>query len=250
MPLPVLLPGSVDEDLALAVGRDLADGLLPGEVDGVDVALGVAGRPLDARGELALPGQRLGHEQVLVGLGRSFEGKADKEQPPRQTHHCDPPHTRLLSSSPESCSRRRALPAWPGRLTHGLQMDVHDILDLGSIAACHGDGNRQSGRLAEVEDHAIVARPVPLADGQSAEAVASERIGAGQVNRQVGPGPLQGLPESLLQGRQIDGIVGAILQGHVQVAPLLAQGKIASPRIEKVKMVGSSARITAVPLPW
>src|SRR5205085_11055609 len=54
-----------DEDLGLAVGGDLADGLLPGEVHGVDVALGVAGRPLDSLGETLLGRQRRGHEQLL-----------------------------------------------------------------------------------------------------------------------------------------------------------------------------------------
>ena len=60
------LAGQRDEDLALAVGRDLADGLLAGEVDGVDVALGVAGRPLDAGRERLLGGQRRGDEELLL----------------------------------------------------------------------------------------------------------------------------------------------------------------------------------------
>ena len=42
------LAGQLDPDLALAVGRDLADGLLLLEVDDVDVALRVAGGALDA----------------------------------------------------------------------------------------------------------------------------------------------------------------------------------------------------------
>src|SRR5262249_7259648 len=43
-----------DPHLGLAVGRDLADGLLTGEVHGVDVALPVAVRPLHAGGQTVL----------------------------------------------------------------------------------------------------------------------------------------------------------------------------------------------------
>jgi hypothetical protein len=61
-PVADALAGQDDEDLALAGGCDLANRLLPGEIDDVDVAAGVAGGTLDALGERPLGCKRDGDE--------------------------------------------------------------------------------------------------------------------------------------------------------------------------------------------
>ena len=90
------LAGQGHADLAFAVGSDLADGLLLGEVDDIDVAPGIAGRALDAGGKGLVRGERRGDEKLfLVGGDQRSQEQNDgaagqKGNGPRQSHGAVP----------------------------------------------------------------------------------------------------------------------------------------------------------------
>src|SRR5262249_43679827 len=58
-----------DEEFRFAVGRNFADGLLFLEIDGVDVAVLVAVGPFNANREAVVGGEKLGDEELLLGMG-------------------------------------------------------------------------------------------------------------------------------------------------------------------------------------
>ena len=69
------LVGKGEEDFRASVRRGFADGLLSGEVDGVDVAVAVAAGAFDAGGELSGLGKRARSPERLDGAEGTTAGK-------------------------------------------------------------------------------------------------------------------------------------------------------------------------------
>lgn len=61
------LPWKFHEYRTLPIRRNLTDGLLPFEINGVDIPLGIASRPLDSDGERTFGGEWSRNEQRFIG---------------------------------------------------------------------------------------------------------------------------------------------------------------------------------------
>jgi hypothetical protein len=114
------------------------------------------------------------------------------------------------------------------RYTDGLKMNVHNIFDLGSVTPGHGDRYRQTRTLAMSKNQSIPLGQSLFGERQPAKAVAEVGVGPRQVDGQVSPRLRQRLAQTLIQGRQIGGIICAIVQLYVQVAALFVKGEVFS----------------------
>ena len=118
--------------------------------------------------------------------------------------------------------RRREL----GGDAHGGEVDVDGVFDAARIAAGHGHRHRHAAGMAQLEDHAVARGEPALGELQAPEAVALERVGAGQIDRQIGLGRRQGPAHALLQRLEIVAIAGAVGQLDVEVARLFLEGEV------------------------
>ena len=68
----------------------------------------------------------------------------------------------------------------------GRDVDVDDVVDVLRVAAGHRDRDRDSERAEPVEHHPVAVGESGLREPEPAEPVALERIGAREVDREVG----------------------------------------------------------------
>ncbi len=112
---------------------------------------------------------------------------------------------------------------------NGLGVDVDGIEDVPAIAAGHGDddGNRSSSALSQ--DHAISGGETLLGYRPATEAVLFMRIGAGQIDDEVGLAGMNGSSHAVLPCFEKTLIVGLIGEGQVEVAGYFDKGEVLAP---------------------
>src|SRR4028119_1540412 len=94
-----------------------------------------------------------------------------------------------------------------------VEVDVHYVPDVLRVAAGHRHGDRDAALPAALEDHAVPLGGAGLRNGEAAQAVADERVGACEVDRQPWfrgvERPLQAFAEGFEEG----GVVCAAGEG-------------------------------------
>ena len=70
---------------------------------------------------------------------------------------------------------------------YGIEMYIDGVIDIGGVAAGHGDGHRQTGVLAILQHKSIPLRQPVLTEIQPPETIFSIWIGTCQVDDRIGP---------------------------------------------------------------
>ena len=107
-------------------------------------------------------------------------------------------------------------------------MDVDDVLVVVSVAAGHRDRDRNAAVAQRLEHVAVARREAALGEGKAAEAVAFERIGAGEIDGEIGARGVERPRQCERQRREIRGVAGAVGEVDVEVRCRLAKREVAA----------------------
>ena len=100
----------------------------------------------------------------------------------------------------------------------GVAVDLHRLGDVLAVAAGDGDGDGDPHFAAGFEHHGVAARESVDGEGEAAQRVALVRIGAGQVDDELGARVAQHAGERVRERREIRLVAGAVGQLDVQRA--------------------------------
>ncbi len=112
---------------------------------------------------------------------------------------------------------------------NGICVDVDGVLNVFAVASRHGDDDRYRSREAFLQDQAIPGGEALLGHQPSTEAVPFVRIGAGQIEDDVGLAELEGAGHAVLPCLKEKHVTGSIGQGQVEVAWDFDEGEILAP---------------------
>src|SRR5260221_1451487 len=114
------------------------------------------------------------------------------------------------------------------RARNRREMDVDNVVDLLGIAAGHRDGDRNAGVPQRVEDKRVACRESRFGQRKLAEAVAAERVGACEVDRELRARALDGARQRMGERREIGPVVSPFVEFHVEVGATLAERKVSA----------------------
>ena len=113
---------------------------------------------------------------------------------------------------------------------HGFAdcVDVYgdDRVDVPRVAAAHRDGDGQPAIAAGLEHHAIAGAQAVDGELQTPEPIAFVRVGAAEVEHQVGPMRVEDARQVAGERGEILIVSGPVLEGDVEVALLLPERKV------------------------